>query len=240
VSVNTSDLFEDSSLVIDEGLVQSSLDAEHRVMDQWENYLNVGRPGIRSLATRSLRRVRRLQKRVSSPGPAMVRRLLNIEASHVDLLRRGLEIGTDWIIVLEDDAETADLEDCATGLASLLAISGVQPAYINISRSFTPEELGIAHLLAAEPVQTWAGPVPRVVLSSSKPVTNTVCAIAYRAQFVAQLLDRWESMPVTPVVPIDWKLNQALMAMHADGDLGPSDCWLVEPAPIVQQSIHGG
>jgi hypothetical protein len=168
----------------------------------------------------------------------MVRRLLNIEASHVDLLQRGLSHGADWILVLEDDAATADLEDCADGLAALMATAGAQPAYLNVSRSFTPEELGIAHLLQPESVHAWAGVVPRTIMSASKPVTNTVCAIAYRAEFAARLLERWETMPVVPVVPIDWKLNEVLMSMHHDGELGPSDCWLVEPAPIDQMSMR--
>ena len=43
---------------------------------------------------------------------------------------------------------------------------------------------------------------------------------------------------MTPVAPIDWKLNRALMELWRDGALGPSDCWWVEPGPIVQRSMH--
>jgi hypothetical protein len=238
VRVNTADLFEDSSIDIDEALVQASLDAEHALMDEWDRYLRDGRRGLRSAASRSLRRARRLHRRAFPPGPGMVRRLLNIEASHLDLLRRGLALGADWIIILEDDAETADLEDCAAGLAGLLTPHDDRPAYVNISRSFSPEELGISHLLEGEPTGVWSGSVPRSVLGASKPISNTVCAIAYRADFVRQLLEHWDRLPLTPVVPIDWKLNDVLMTMHAEGTLGASACWIVEPAPIDQRSMQ--
>lgn len=237
VSVNTTDLFDTTSLTIDNALVQASLDAEHRVMDDWDGYLHEGHLGIRTLASRPLRRARRWQQRVSPPGAGMVRRLLNIEASHVDLLGRGLADGADWILVLEDDADTRDLDDCAAGLAALLAIPGPVPAYVNLSRSFSPQELGVAHLVETAAPSTWQGSVPRSILAASKPITNTVCAIAYRSAFVASLLTAWEALPVTPVVPIDWKLNRVLMDMSARGDLGPGDCWIIEPAPIDQMSM---
>ena len=110
-------------------------------------------------------------------------------------------------------------------------------AYVNVSESFPLDALGIEHLLTPTDVP-WAGTANRGVLSASRPVTNTVCAILYRAQFARDLLAEFAQMPMTPVLPIDWKLNDALMRMNADGRLGPGSCWLVSPAPIDQLSMR--
>ena len=69
-------------------------------------------------------------------------------------------------------------------------------------------------------------------------MTNTVCAILYRAAFVRDLLAAMDALPMEPVVPIDWKLNLALMRMFDDGRLVAGDCWQVEPGPIDQLSMR--
>ncbi len=167
----------------------------------------------------------------------MIRRLINIELSHVDLMRTGLASGAGWILILEDDAASLDASDCAAGLCGLMASAPSSVAFINVSESFSHEELGIDGLLQPAPAQ-WAGPRSREVLTAARPVTNTVCAILYRADFVGALLDAFDRMPMTPVVPIDWKLNEAIMQLHAAGDLGSGSCWLVSPAPIDQLSMR--
>lgn len=237
LQVNTADIVPGADLLIDETLVQESLDAELDLMARWDDYLTGGRQGLRRRAGQSVRWARRQRQRLSPPGPAMVRRLLNIEASHLDLLHSGLAANADWVIVLEDDAQTTGLDDCADGLAGLLDTGESPPAFINISQSFSHRQLGIDHLLAPVPGRTWAGAARRAIVEAERPVTNTVCAIAYRSSFLRQLLPVWDAMPLTPVVPIDWKLNEALMAMHTRGDLGRGDCWFVDPAPIDQMSM---
>jgi hypothetical protein len=75
-------------------------------------------------------------------------------------------------------------------------------------------------------------------LAASRPVTNTVCAILYRATFLRDLVAEMESLPMTPVVPIDWKLNIALMNMFESGSLLNGDCWNVTPGPMDQLSMR--
>jgi hypothetical protein len=83
----------------------------------------------------------------------------------------------------------------------------------------------------------WGGDRCRRIAQSLLPVTNTVCAILYRTEFLMQLLDVWEALPMEPVVPIDWKLNRALMTLYQRGSLPPGSTWLVDPAPIIQMSM---
>lgn len=244
VEICIEDLHDERALPIDDHVIQQSLSAQEALENAWIDYLHAGRPRTWSDPRRwsdqgraSLRWGRRQWRRIHRPGPDAVTRLVNIELAHLQLLRHGLATGSPWILVLEDDAYAPDLVDCATGLAGLIRDAPDSVAYINVSESFPLAQLGIEQLLTPAAID-WAGSRKRALLSASRPVTNTVCAILYRSSFAQHLLDEYAQMPMTPVVPIDWKLNQALMRMHADGRLGDGTCWLVSPAPIDQLSMR--
>lgn len=251
VQVNTQDSYDPSALPIDGRLVQASLAAQRRLEVEWSRFLRAGSRG--SMASRvgawCVMLARHLKQTAlyvrpwhgadenATSGVRLVRRLINIELSHVNLWQAGLDSGASWILVIEDDASSPDLADCAAGLAALLTDPQCTAAYINLSMSFTPRELGIDHLISHAGI-TWEGSIKREILVASRPVTNTVCAIAYRADFVRSLLSEFAELPMTPVVPIDWKLNVALMRMHERADLSAGDAWLVEPGPMVQMSMR--
>jgi len=166
-----------------------------------------------------------------------LRRLLNIEYSHVDLYRQGVESGCDLVILLEDDAFAEDPESLAGNLVGLLDFPDV-PKMINLSTSFSLSEIGIEHLLTQVPSVAWSGSSVRAVLSSSRPATNTVCAIAFRADFLRDVVADFDSQPLKPVVPIDWKLNASLMRLWASGSIGARECWFIEPGPVLQLSMR--
>lgn len=237
VQVNTADLHDPAALPIDERTVQASLDAQLRIDREWSAFL--GRRGLDETTRLAARWARRQADRVRPPSVATMRRLLNIELSHLDLLRTAVTVGATWALIVEDDASTDDVDDAAGGLAGLIADmdASEQPAYVNVSQSFTNDQLGITHLLREVGVP-WRGATERSVLRSTLPVTNTVCAILYRGAFLPTLVAALDAVPVEPVLPIDWKLNRALMDLHGANALRDGDCWLVEPAPIVQRSMH--
>lgn len=234
VQVNTENLLDESLLPVTAAMVQETLTAELRVDAAWARYLGRAR-ALRWWAGQGLRWARRGVRLVRPPSTGAVRRLLNIELSHLDLMRAGLASGASWVLILEDDAMSADVADLAEGLLALMQDASV--GFINLSRSFDTTTLGIDHLLSPAPVE-WAGFEPRSVLSASRPVTNTVCAILYSADFLGALVRQMDGLPMTPVVPIDWKLNLALMSMFESGEAGSGTCWLVEPAPITQMSMQ--
>ncbi|MCX6432181.1 MAG: hypothetical protein NTX29_05155 [Actinobacteria bacterium] len=235
--VNTADLHDSATLPVTDRMTQDSLTAQLHLEREWARFLQRS-TGPRWWAGHSLRWLRRAEQALRSPGPRMTERLLNIELSHLDLLRAGLAVGSDWVLILEDDAAALDLPDCAAGLAGLMAAGPRQPQYVNVSQSFTNAELGIEHLLAPVRGVEWAGSIPRSVLAADRPVTNTVCAILYRGDFVSRLVSAMDALPMEPVVPIDWKLNLALMDLFTAGELQAGDCWVVEPAPIDQLSMR--
>ncbi len=237
LQVNTADLHDPSAMPVSRASVQASLTEQLHVDRRWSAYLSASR-GPSWWLHHGLRWARRAEQAIKSPPVRSVERLLNIELSHLDLLRTGTAAGADWVLVLEDDAACVDVDDCATGILGLMDHGRLQPAFVNVSQSFTPEQLGIAHLLAPAQGVAWRGSVDRRVLAASRPVTNTVCAILYRSTFASALLAVWDALPVEPVVPIDWKMNVALMQMFEDGTIASGDCWLVDPGPIDQMSMR--
>lgn len=249
--VRTEDAHDEAVLPLTTEVVRESLREKFRVERSWQGYLHQGGPEgtLARLRRRAALTFWQGQQEATllepwrrelvptSTAVRSVRRLVNIELSHVALLREAVTSGSDWALVLEDDAATSDIDDCSVGLVGLMSDSGTAPAYVNISQSHTYAELGIEHLLSDSGAR-WHGPVHRRILRSSRPVTNTVCAILYRTSFAQLLLAEFDALPMTPVVPIDWKLNLALMRMHGGGLLPEGSCWVVDPAPIDQLSMR--
>lgn len=231
--VNTANLY--SGVPISSAMVRRAKRAELRLERRWSAYLGGSLRYSLILAARSVKGLLR------SAGPQnlpALRRLLNIEYSHRDLMGAGLESGAPWILILEDDASCAAIADLAAGVRGLMKANN-PAAYVNLSRSFRVRDLRVEHLLQPVGV-SWVGDVPRSVFSADKPVTNTVCAVLYSRSFLKRMLEVWDAMPIDPVVPIDWKLNAVLMALH-DSEAFPRDgCWFVEPAPITQGSLNNG
>lgn len=167
-----------------------------------------------------------------------IRRLLNIEMAHVSIMKEAIDSGLEWCLILEDDAETLALEDCVSGIHDLMMADAFAPSIVNLSESHTLDELGIAQNVKPAPLP-WRGTIPRKILAGRLPVTNTVCAMLYQVEFLSSMILEWAGLPEIPTVPIDWKLNQVLMRMYASGKIPDYATWIVDPAPIVQQSIHG-
>lgn len=211
-------------------MVQASLDAQLALEAAWGRFLGRSRTASWQIE-QALRTLGRARRRVSPPAPAMVRRLLNIELAHLTLLRAGVASRAEVTVVLEDDAVLEDPDDAARGLLGLLELDW---GYASVSASFGSRHLHVGGLLS--PAGPWAGTRPRRVLRSSLPVTDTVCAVAYRKAFLPGLVEALDAVPQQPVLPIDWKLNAALMAMAARADLSGA-CLLVEPGPFRQGSM---
>ena len=108
---------------------------------------------------------------------------------------------------------------------------------INLSESFTLDQIGVRHLLRPLDGLRWDGNSARTLLGVRKPATNTVCAIAFCTDFLEEILTDFDAQPAFPVVPIDWKLNATLMRLYESGAIGANECLFIEPAPIIQLSM---
>jgi hypothetical protein len=235
IHINVEDL-DKSGVVADRRTVQRSLTSELHAEARYSKYIS--RPQhIKNNVRLGARWGMRLKHSLKSPHPQLVSRLLNIEASHCDLMKRGLESGSDYVLILEDDAFTAGLADLANGISGLMNARHT-PAFVNLSESFSVDELGVGHLLTVKADTSWQGDERRVVYLASRPITNTVCAILYSREFLATVVQEMEALPMEPVLSIDWKLNVALMNLFETRELNGLECWWVEPAPIKQMSMR--
>lgn len=235
LKINTENLADSRDPLITPNVIQQSLTAQLQLEDEWSRFL--GHPNSPSRGTKHLlRRIHRLRQRIHPPPASALRRLLNIELSHRDLMHAGLTSGSDWVLILEDDAFSEDITDLSLGLHDLME-SEQQISFVNLSRSFTLEELGVKHQVRPSKIR-WAGRSPRHIVESTKPITNTVCAILYHRSFLKELVASLDSLPLIPVVPIDWKINSALISLFDGGRLAGSISLTVEPAPITQMSMH--
>lgn len=229
--VITRNLWSESGSQIPVNAGEVSLHSEIELERTWAKYLGIplsARWRLRLLA----RKLRARSRAMSGKTPDAVR-LLNIEMSHRHLLRQGLDTGTSHILILEDDAHCDDVSDLASGIQGLLAAEH-SPDLVNLSYSFSISELSVGHLFSPDSTINWLGTRQRKILTSSKLVTNTVCALMYSRTFAQELLEVFEQLPLFPVLPIDWKVNKAIMQL----DWSERQCWWVEPPPITQGSMH--
>jgi hypothetical protein len=245
IGIVDQDLIDPGDLDLSQGALRASINAEFSLESLWQTYLN---PNIHNQAKPLILRSRRLLQFIRlkawgrSDAPASKRgrnrliRLANIEAAHLAAMELSCASGCDWALVLEDDATSQDIPTLAEALISHLSDWErlEQPVYVNMSESFSLSSLGIDHLVARHSLWDQTAEV----LSTSRPVTNTVCAILYRSSFLADLLTTLRDIPMQPIIPIDWKLNAALMQLVQEGSIGDGDCFTLEPAPIRQSSMH--
>ncbi len=243
VSVSDQDEYDPAALPITPDTIRESIAGELDSELRWREYVS-GKPA--GLTLRVFMAARRMKRTLAylppwrsrpgsnDAGPRMVRRLVNIELSHLRLIEEAAQSGARWALLFEDDAASTDINAFTTELSSFLeaAERRGQPLTMNLSESFSPEVLGITALLSPIPPSeagtSWS------VFSASRPVTNTVCAVLYRGDFLLRLHEALRGIPLAPVLPIDFKLNEALMRMA--GEARPGDCWVASPAPLEQRS----
>ena len=248
LSVHGTDEWTEDVLRIDRAVVEASINAELDIEKRWRRYVDPSVPELFLDAFMGIRRIYRRGKflprgrrelRSDDPGFRMVRRLVNIEIAHMSLLRQAAQSGIEWTLIAEDDATSSDPSALAQTVGTFIReqARNAQPKYVNISRSFNHRRLRVRDLL--QQTGTWGAPAFNIeALQASRPITNTVCAILYRTDFLSTLVQTMEAIPLEPVVPIDWKLNNAIMQLYDSGKLTSGDCWTLDPAPIVQSSMR--
>lgn len=240
MAVQGDDLLNQDFLAVTPDSVRAAIDTELLIEREWREYLSGEKA---SVAFRSLLVARRMWRRFrwappwqrsgSATGARSLIRLANIELAHLGIMDAALSSQARWCVILEDDAQTDDPQSLARQLCQFLAAvesTGLDVTMINLSESFSPQQLGISHLLvplSPPPSKDWR------LFASRRHVTNTVCAVLYRRDFLLALRAQLAAIPLEPVVPIDFKINAAILR---SGDALPGQTWVCSPAPIQQAS----
>lgn len=234
--INTENYFDRNGYALKPSMARQSISAEVAIEKSWQDFL-FGHTTLKDRFRLLGRQGKYLLNWWRNSDTKELRRLLNIEYSHVDLYKRGLASKAEWIVVLEDDAYCENPDELAQGLFGLFEGFN-SPKFINLTTSFPLHELNVASLLTPVMNTPWLGLGNCEILQSSRPATNTVCAIAFRRDFLKDVLSDFQRHSSEPVIPIDWKLNKSIMNLWRDGLLRPNDCWFLEPGPIIQLSMN--
>lgn len=156
-------------------------------------------------------------------------RLLNIDYSHLRIWRHALATGASAALILEDDARLAD-DHLGEFLAVLLPTIHGGPVLVNCSQSISVDDLGVAAAMRNASMKLQFHDTH--VLETDRALTNTVCANVYSRELIAQLVSFIDTRGLIPVAPIDWRVNEYLLANPG------VKTWWVDPAPFVQGSMH--
>ncbi len=187
-------------------------------------------------ATQALYQVMKLKRFAAakgghtSPAAKAYRRLINIDLSHRRILEEGLKSGASVIVVLEDDASQLNSQQVHV-LGDVIRLARNQGVdFINLSQSISVHNLGITRILNRGKIISSAH--GNQVIALDTPVTNTVCANIYGLDFATLFASYLSEDRLTPVIPIDWRLNQVMLD-HPD-----TRCWWVRPGLFLQRSMH--
>ena len=158
-------------------------------------------------------------------------RLMNIDLSHLNLMRHGLD--SDWVVILEDDALASSIPVAARSIGETIhRLDARDRVFVNLSESFAATPLGVDHIIS-HASQIDCDILPSKLLRMPLPITNTVCANLYSRGFTSLFRDSLERSNPLPSYPIDWRLNKMLMEEAHDS----ISCYWVRPGVFAQGSM---
>lgn len=166
-----------------------------------------------------------------------IRRLMNITSSYCRLIEQGIKNDADFILLIEDDAFLN--ENCewnaVFSLCQELATGVNNLNYVDLSESYSFEQLGVEKLVLSEQVSQRFG---HRVVTMRKPVTNTACAAMLEISFASDLmnfLQETRNSSFLSGIPHDWLINKYLIK-HLD-ELSSSTWVHIKPGVFRQGSL---
>ena len=169
-------------------------------------------------------------------------RILNINSGYTNLLNDFLSSGKIFGLIFEDDAFFETSSELINEIFKLLkhaASLNIKSFFIDISDSFTFEELGVEHLVETnvheEKFETFFGSTIR---KASVPFSNTTCAVIYNREMALHLHKGVRNLSTKRgkrITPMDWSFNLVLMDM-AKANI-PLQCFHLDPGMFTQSSL---
>jgi hypothetical protein len=220
-----------------DSLIQAAT-AQSNLERNWRDFVN-GRAGttnskkVRSYGLYVGMRAKRTWSALKGKDSAAAQayqRLINIDLSHLRVLTEGVNSGAAAIVILEDDASLPSQELVEDFARIVIKAREENIDFINLSRSMSAPELGIEAIVRrARPIDSGEH---ATVIELDTPITNTVCANYYSRSFAEKFRDHIVPPHLTPVKPIDWRLNEVMLANPT------TRTWWVQPGLFIQGSMH--
>jgi len=167
-----------------------------------------------------------------------IARQKNITNNHKEMIKKLTNSPSPYILILEDDFFTKDLESIRTILQSIFEevefLENIK--IINLSQSFTENQLGIDK----NKTQTLSLTTSKIhkINNYNYPVTNTACAILYKKEICLDLLDELNKLDRYQFIPIDHKLNISLRNLLKNKKLSNLCYASITPGLFIQRSLH--
>lgn len=165
-----------------------------------------------------------------------INRQNNISESHIMALRIALKNKKKWIIIVEDDILVTQeylLKEMINKLLKEMTKNNLSAA--NISLSFNEDQLGTKKLRKK---MTTIIKSEKINLAHYEFINvNTVCATIYSIDIVEDLIKGLEKMRNLPLVPIDYKINDALIELAMTGKIFYDSYASLINSPIKQHSL---
>lgn len=139
-----------------------------------------------------------------------IARCRNISFNHVTAWGDGYDNKINFLIVLEDDADTKNLPrdfDKILNILERIPISVRESVILDLSESYTLKELGIEHLVDYSYKDS---DFLNDVFFLKRPSTNTLCAVLYGSAVLQSLVAYTNGRGRKYInfgIPIDWVLN---------------------------------
>ena len=111
--------------------------------------------------------------------------------------------------------------------------------FIDVSNSFSFEELGVQHLLTQSSLhQTQKQFFGNEMRGTIRPFTNCMCAVLYNRNMAEILLSgikRFSSIPGKRIIPVDWSFNLVLLEISRSNNA--IECFHLDPGLFPQKSL---
>lgn len=169
-------------------------------------------------------------------------RILNISAGHMRLLQDFLESGKNVGLIFEDDAGFETSEELIAvifNLVNFVESKNMKACFIDISDSFSFEELGVQHLVIQsnlpEAQKRFFG---NEMCQMTRPCTNCCCAVMYNRNMANLFFTGLKRMSIIPgkrIIAIDWSLNSILLEIARSQN--NIDCFHLYPGLFPQLSF---
>lgn len=165
-----------------------------------------------------------------------INRQINISASHIKCFQEALKTNCKWAIVVEDDIFWTDQEKVRNGIEfAINQMDELNLNILNLSESFHDIELGINNLRKYEILH----PTDNIKLIKYKEInTNTSCATLYRISILNKVLTKMNNNKKDDIIPIDYKLNEALNELVKENAIQADSYGQVKPGLIIQLSLR--